>query len=448
MIQMRVSDAAAALSASYRGDDSEFQGVGIDSRCLPRGALFVAIRGDKYDGRMFVEHACQRGAAAILTEHDEACAIPSIRVRDSRVALGSLAAAWRQHFSIPVVAITGSNGKTTVKEMLAAMLRVEGDVLATHGNLNNEIGLPLTLLQLAERHRYAVVEMGAGRPGEIAYLGGIAKPTVGVLTLCAPAHLEGFGSVERIARAKGELLEALDSDGIAVINADDPHADLWRRLAGERRILSFGLEQPADVSARWQPDSSGSELEIRAQGRPAFSAKLALPGRHNVMNALAAATAALALGLSGEGIGRGLGVVEPIPGRLYCTEGIDGIRLIDDSYNANPNSLAAALDVLVATPGEHWLVLGDMAELGEQAMELHRQAGMAARESGVHRLFSIGSHSELAASAFGRGGEHFASEEALLQALRRELHPQVSLLVKGSRMMGLERIVRALRGDN
>ncbi len=445
---MRVSEAAAALSVPFRGDDVEFQGVGTDSRCLCRGALFVALRGDKYDGRMFIEHACQRGAAAVIAEHEENCAVPSIKVRDSRLALGSLAAVWRGKFSIPVVGITGSNGKTTVKEMLAAMLRVEGDVLATHGNLNNEIGLPLTLLQLAERHSFAVVEMGASRLGEIAYLSAITRPTVGVLTLCAPAHLEGFGSVEQIARAKGELLDALSADGIAVINADDAYADLWRDLAGERQILSFGLEKTADVSARWQQSGVGSELEIHAWGKPLCKAKLALPGRHNVMNALAASAAALALGLSGESICCGLEAVEPIPGRLYCTQGIHGITLIDDSYNANPNSLDAALEVLVVGPGEHWLVLGDMAELGVEAEELHRQSGLAARASGVNRLFGLGPLGKLAASTFGSGGEHFSSEAALLEALQRDLHPQVSLLVKGSRMMGLERVVQALRGEH
>ncbi len=447
MIQMRVSEAAAVLSAPYRGDDIEFQGVGTDSRCLRRNALFVALPGDKYDGGIFVEHACQRGAAAVLTEHDEVCAVPSIQVPDSRLALGYLAAAWRRRFSIPVVGITGSNGKTTVKEMLAAMLRVEGDVLATHGNFNNEIGLPLTLLQLAKRHRYGVIEMGASRAGDIAYLSNIAKPTVGILTLCAPSHLEGFGSIEQTARAKGELLEALSADGIAVINADDAYADLWRELAGARQILTFGLEQSADVSASWQPSGMGSELEIRTKDGVICQAKLALPGRHNVMNALAASAAALALGASGKSICCGLEAMEPIPGRLYCAQGVNGITLIDDSYNANPNSLNAALEVLVASPGEHWLVLGDMAELGEQTEKLHRQAGIAAKEQGVVRLFSLGTHSKLATGAFGVGAEHYSSEEALLAALQGNLHSRVSLLIKGSRMMGLERVAQALRGE-
>ena len=444
MIRMRLGEAAAALGLRAAGEDVEFHGVSTDSRTTPRGALFVAVRGPRFDGHDFVGGAGSRGAAAALVERTPNASIPFIHVRDSVRALGELAAAWRNRFrDLLLVGITGSNGKTTVKEMAAAIFRTLGPVSATRGNLNNEIGVPLTLCELDAEHGAAVVELGASHRGEIAALTTLVRPSVGVVTQCAPAHLEGFGSIEGVARAKGELFERLPDDAVAIVNADDPFAGLWRELARPRRCISFGAGVDADVRVR---AASGAGRRHVALDTPAGNVEidLALPGAHNAVNAGAAAAAALAAGASLDAIREGLAAVRPAKGRLESKRGPRGAEIIDDTYNANPASLQAGLRVLGAKPAPRWLVLGDMGELGPEGASLHAEAGRRARRHGVERLLVIGELGVEAARAFGDGATHFADCTALVDRLRDELPDGATVLVKGSRSMAMERVVEAI----
>ncbi len=449
---MQVAEAAAALDARYSGPDVVFAGCSTDSRSVPRDALFVALKGPVHDGHEHVGEARAQGAAAALVSRTPSgrspglpaeASFPLIRVDDTLQALGRLSGAWRDRFELPVIGVTGSNGKTTVKEMLAAILGADAPVLATRGNLNNEIGLPLTLMELGAEHRLAVIEMGANHAGEIARLTVLARPHVGVITQCAPAHLEGFGTIEGVARAKGELFTHLDADGTAVINADDGFAPLWRELAGGRRRIEFAIDAHADVRAAWRQEDTGSRIDMTTPGGE-VSVRLPLPGRHNVANAAAATAAAIAVGATPEAIVTGLEGMRAVPGRLELKVLDGGARIIDDTYNANPASLRAGLEVLSAFPGRHWLVLGDMAELGDEAPEFHRQAAKLVREHGVDRLLTIGELSRLTTISFGEGAEHHASMDELVESLGESLDPQTTVLIKGSRSMGLERVVAAL----
>ena len=444
MIRMRLGEAAAALGVRATEDDVEFHGAGTDSRTIARGALFVAVRGPRFDGHDFVDGARSRGAAAALVERAPRASIPFILVRDSVRALGELASAWRQRFhDLVLIGITGSNGKTTVKEMVAEIFRTQGPVSATRGNLNNEIGVPLTLCELEAGHRASVVEMGANHRGEIAALATLARPSVGVVTQCAPAHLEGFGSIEGVARAKGELFERLPDDATAVINADDRYAGLWRELARGRRCVSFGTGADADVQVRSASCSGHEHVSLNTPaGRVEID--LPLPGVHNAFNAGAAAAAAIAAGASLDAIREGLAAVRPAKGRLESKRGPRGAEIIDDTYNANPASLRAALRVLEAKPAPRWLVLGDMAELGPDGAGLHAEAGRHARCHGVERLLVIGELSVQAAYAFGDGAAHFPDCSALVDRLRDELPDGATVLVKGSRSMAMERVVEAV----
>lgn len=446
MITMYLSEAAQVLNARWAGEDVPFRGCGTDTRTLASGTLFAALRGEHFDGHEFLEEARRRGAAAALVEGHCDAQLPTLVVRDSRRALGDLAAHWRERFDCPLVAVTGSNGKTTVKEMLTAILAEEGPVLSTRGNLNNDIGMPLTLFNMDSTHRFVVLEMGANHVGEIARLARIASPSVGLITQCAPAHLEGFGSIEAVARAKGELIEALDGEGAAVINADDAYADLWTRLAGRRRRVSFGLERPADVSARYRLEPEGSRIEL-ATPAGEVPVRLSLPGRHNVMNALAGAATAVALGVPLAAIQRGLESVRPVDGRVRIRSGMGNSRIVDDTYNANPTSLAAGLSVLDGFGGRRWLVLGDMAELGESAAGYHEQVGRLARDGGVDRLYATGPLSRSAVEAFGPGARHYPGQDALIDALRGDVAEDVTLLVKGSRSSRMDRVVDALKAE-
>ncbi|HXF65349.1 MAG TPA: UDP-N-acetylmuramoyl-tripeptide--D-alanyl-D-alanine ligase [Burkholderiales bacterium] len=452
---MRLSEAARAISAELRGEDRVFESVSTDTRALAPGALFVALKGGRYDGHEFLAQAAAAGAAAALVEAARSAAgaaapaLPLLLVENTRRALGSLAACWRRRFALPLVALTGSNGKTTVKEMLAGILRAAASseaVLATRGNLNNDIGVPLTLLELRARHRYAVIEIGMNHAGEVRELSGLAAPSVALVTNAGPAHLEFFGTVQAIARAKGEIFEALAPEGVAVINADDEYAPLWRDLARGRRIVEFGLARPAAVSASYRLRPLASEIVLRT---PAGEAQAALqaPGLHNVRNALAAAAAAVALEAPLSAIAAGLARYQGVKGRLQRKAGPQGAVLLDDTYNANPESARAAIEVLARMPGRKLLVLGDMGELGPEAPALHAAVGRHAREHGVERLYALGEHAAHAARAFGAGGRHFESLEALLAALESELAPGVTVLVKGSRFMRMERVVAALSGD-
>ncbi len=441
---------ADRIGGRYHGDDRPFRGVSTDSRRIEPGELFVALKGPSFDGHDFIAQAEAAGCAAVMVERDVETPLPRIEVADTRVGLGRLAAAWRSQFRLPLIAVTGSNGKTTVKEMLAAILRRQGPVLATQGNLNNDIGVPLTLLRLASEHRTAVVEMGANHPGEIAWLTELARPTVALITNAAAAHLEGFGSLEGVARAKGEIYGGLEEGGIAVINADDPFAGLWRGLNRERKVVTFGLEQEADVSAEWEGGTDGSRLELHTW-RGEEHVALPLAGRHNVMNALAATAAALAAGVELSAIREGLEAMTPVAGRLEHKRTAGGIPIIDDSYNANPASLGAALKVLAMAEGVRCLVMGDMGELGEEAVWLHQRIGEMARTEGIDRLYAVGELSRAAVLAFGSGGRHFDDREALIAALRKDLQKGMTVLVKGSRSMRMEQVVNALmdeeRGD-
>ena len=459
MSLMRLSEAARALPAELRGEDRDFEAVCTDTRTLKPKALFVALKGERFDGHDFVGRAAASGAAAALVEDsgfkipDSAKSLPLLLVRNTRLALGTLAAYWRRKFTMPLVALTGSNGKTTVKEMLASILREacaahspvpdpQSSVLATRGNLNNDIGVPLTLLELGPGHRYAVVEMGMNHAGEIRTLTRLAAPDVALINNAGPAHLEFFGSVEAIARAKGEIFEGLRPGGTAVINADDPFSGLWRELARDRRIVEFGLDRPAAVSARYALRHLESEIVVRTPQGEA-QAVLKAPGLHNVRNALAASAAATALEVPAPAIARGLAGYAGVKGRLQRQATRGGATLIDDTYNANPESVRAAIAVLAQAPGTRVLVLGDMGELGAGAAQLHADIGRFARASGIQRLLTLGELAAHAARAFGDGGRHFARIEDLLGEIEGALAPGATLLVKGSRFMQMERVVKA-----
>ena len=450
MSMMRLSEAARAIPAELRGEDRAFEAVSTDTRTLGPSALFVALNGERFNGHAFLEQAAQRQAAGALVERsgigtrETGLGLPLLVVDDSRAALGKLAASWRSRFSMPLVALTGSNGKTTVKEMLASILRAasaEDAVLATRGNLNNDIGVPLTLLELKAGHRYAVIEMGMNHAGEIRYLTRLAAPDVALVNNAAPAHIEFFGSIEGIARAKGEIFEGLAPGGTAVINADDDYAGMWRELASGRRIVDFGLSGSAVVSATYRLRWLESEIVLKTPLGEA-RAVLKAPGLHNVRNALAASAAAVALQVPAQAIERGLERYAGVKGRLQQKAGLNGATLIDDTYNANPASARAAIAVLAQAPGETLLVLGDMGELGAVAADLHAEIGRFAREQGVGKLFALGEHSAHAARAFGAGARHFTRIEDLLVEAERALSPGVTALIKGSRFMQMERVVK------
>jgi len=442
-----LSEAARVLDVVRHGADVTFSGLSIDTRTIRKGNLFVALQGPNFDGHNYLQQAQCEGAVAAAVTHLVESTLPQLEVGDTRVAMGQLAAYWRSRFDLPLVAVTGSNGKTSVREMLAAILRPCGDTLVTHGNLNNDFGVPLTLSGLSDAHRYAVIEFGANHVGEIAYLADIAKPTVALVTNAAPAHLEGFGDLDGVAHAKGELFEHLSDDGVCVINADDAYAGLWVSLAASRRVITFGLVENADVHATWQGDMNGSDVSLHT---PAGDVEfhLPLPGRHSVMNALAASAAAIALGISPEIIASGLSTLHTVGGRWQPCKGLRGAQLVNDTYNANPGSLGAALELLADSHDECWLVLGDMGELGDAGEVLHRQMGVQAREAGLRYLFALGALAAAAADAFGEGGETFESLDALVKRLREQLHPGVTVLVKGSRAMRMERVIDALRDRN
>jgi UDP-N-acetylmuramoyl-tripeptide--D-alanyl-D-alanine ligase len=446
-MSLRLSDAAAMLGVSFSGADGEVLRVSTDSRSIRPGDLFVALRGERFDGGAFAAQALQQGAAGVVLDHTQAPDIATaIRVDDTRLALGRLAAAWRQRFDIPLVAVTGSNGKTTVKEMLAAILRLEAGaddaVLHTEGNLNNDIGLPLMLLRLRATQQFAVLEMGMNHAGEIDYLTRLARPDVAVVNNALTAHIGHLGSVEAIARAKGEIFNGLADGGIAVFNADDAHAWLWRELNERRSMIDFGLRQPAVVRGQYRPSLYGSVLTLVLPDGE-FEVNLQVPGEHNVMNALAAAAAAFALDISHASIVAGLSGFAGVKGRLQKKPALHGSYFIDDTYNANPDSVKAALAVLAQQPGTKVLVLGDMGELGADAAAMHAQIGLAAREAGVDRLLALGDLTKETVGAFGAGAMHFERIEELLAELENALAPATTVLVKGSRFMQMERVVKS-----
>jgi len=417
-----------------------FSGMTHDTRGLKRGNLFAALRGERVDGHRFVLDAAANGAAAALVMRVIDVPIAQIVVDDVIQAMGALAGAWRRSLDVRLVGVTGSNGKTTVKTMLAAILRRCAPTLATRGNYNNEIGVPLTLAALDQQHRFAVVEMGCGKPGDIEYLATLAGPDVGLVTNAGPAHLERLGSIEGVARTKGELFAGMGADGVAVINRDDAFFDYWAGLCSGSRTITFGQSDQADIRL-----SGEGQNEIVTTPSGSFRLVLALSGQHNRMNALAATAAAVALGVGTETIAAGLAAVESLPGRLSEREMNGGWRLIDDSYNANPASLYAGLQVLASHAGQRWLALGDMAELGEYSDKLHQELGHAARDLGVTRVFAIGPHAESVADAFGAGAETFADMQSMVRRMEDLLESDVVCLVKGSRSSHMEQLVDLLQ---
>jgi len=446
MIEGRLSDVATAVRGRLLGDDVAFHGVGTDTRTLARGALFVALKGERHDAHDMLGTALAAGAAGLVVSRDAATDAPHVLVDDTRVALGDLARAWRRRFDIPVLAITGSNGKTTTKEMLASIMRTQGPTLATAGNLNNDIGVPLTLFHLGAEHRHAVIEMGANRPNDIADLVAIAEPTVALVTMCGPAHLEGFGDIAGVATAKGKIYTRLPADGVAVINADDAYAGQWRATAGAVRIMTFGLGADAEVTARdIEHDAIGAGTRFTlCLGGEQRRVRLPFDGLHNVRNALAAAAAARAVGVALDAIVTGLEAATRVKGRLNLKRSRGGMQLIDDSYNANPASVAAAIALLARQPNVRWLVFGDMGELGSGVLDAHRQVGLDARAARIDRLFGIGAHARAAVDAFGDGGTWYPDVDAALPAVLGLDNADATVLIKGSRFMQLDRIVDAL----
>ena len=448
---MRVSEAAFALGVEHSGDNPLFTSVGSDSRNVQPGQLFIALRGQHFDAHQYIGAAQAAGAVAVMTDVAGAAlappSMPRIEVNHTRTGLTQLAYAWRTRFTGPLVALTGSSGKTTVKEMLAAILReaagnTTDGVLATRGNLNNEIGAPLTLLELREHHRCAVIELGMNHAGEISRLTRLARPDVALINNAGRAHIEHLGSEEAIARAKGEIFEGLSAQGIAVINADDQYAALWKELSNKNKHLTFGMDSAAEITARCESRALDSDIHLTTPTGK-VSATLRAPGLHNVRNALAACAAAYALGVPLEAMANGLSQYAGVKGRLQRKPAYAGATLIDDTYNANPESTRAAIDVLAQTPGRRLMVLGDMGELGERAAACHVEIGEYARKAGIERLYALGELSANTVVAFGAGARHFSSVEGLLAEVEHALAPDLTVLVKGSRFMQMERVVKA-----
>jgi UDP-N-acetylmuramoyl-tripeptide--D-alanyl-D-alanine ligase len=446
-----LSDYARACGGELVGADRAYNAVSTDTRTLKSGDLFVALRGPRFNANDFVAAAETAGAAGAVVDTRTDRPLPQIVVRDTQDALTRAAAAWRAQFSIPLVGVAGSNGKTTVKEMVAAILERRGATLATRGNLNNHIGVPLTLYRLEAAHRHAVVEIGANRAGEVAALLQLARPTVGLITNAGAEHLEGFGSLEGVARAEGEMVAGLDAGATAVINADDAFAELWRGMT-RARITTFGIANAADYSAQEAHtiiDAGGFVTRYRLVApQGSIPIELRLAGQHNVLNSLCAAAAAAAAGASLDEVRAGLATMRPVPGRLQLKTAPSGAWIVDDSYNANPSSMKAGIEVLSSVDARRWLIMGDMGELGDYADESHEDIGRFARNHRIDRLFATGKLSALAVEAFGSGGEWFADTESLARAVNAELTREVCVLVKGSRSSRLERVVEALVGKS
>ncbi len=444
MIEDTLAAAAHIMNGTLLGADRSFAGVSTDSRTLGRDELFFALQGPNFDGRAFVSIAAEMNAAAAVLPEALDVDIPQITVEDTRLALGTLAGSWRKRMSAKVIGITGSNGKTTVKAILANCLSLSAETLATRGNLNNDIGLPLMLLSLSEKHRYAVIEMGANHAGEIAYLTSLAEPDVVMITNAAPAHLEGFGDLDGVASAKGEILQGEVSPAFVVLNADDPYFAYWNSLLAGDTVISFGVEANASVFAtdvEADGDMMNFSLHIHAEEIPI---RLPLAGMHNVSNACAAAAVLHGLGMDSKQIRQGLESVQAVSGRLRPVERITSLTVYDDSYNANPQSVIAAAEFLAAQPGHNWLVLGDMGELGEDEVLLHKAVGRAAKRLGIDRILATGKLSKNTVKTFGNGGQWYENIDGLVEELQRTATKHTNILIKGSRFMEMERVVEAL----
>ncbi len=443
MIQLRLNDLAEVLNCTAPTADVLVDSIVTDSRQVHYGSLFAALPGSQVDGHDFASTAVEMGAVALLVSRRLDLDVPQLLVKDVLSALGLLARLVRDRINPHVIGITGSNGKTTVKEMLSSILRLQGKVLATRGNFNNELGVPLSLFELERDHAYAVLELGASKKGDIAYLTTIARPNVAMVTNVGPAHLQGFGDEQGVAEAKGEIFANLPQSGCALINGDEPWSSDWQKISTAGHTLTFGTQ--ADNDIRLERQEAQTRIVV-PQG--SFDLELPLPGEHNLLNATAAAAAAIALDIPLDMIQRGLAAVKPVPGRLNRLRSASGCIVIDDTYNANPASLYSALQVLANMQGTAWLVLGDMKELGSGSRKLHAEVGDAARSLGVSRVFATGEMSRFTVDAFGIGASHFADRESLIEALIPELRSGINCLVKGSRSMGMEAVVEAIRQDH
>jgi UDP-N-acetylmuramoyl-tripeptide--D-alanyl-D-alanine ligase len=443
-MQLLLTDIANLLGCSNVAEQRVVSGMVIDSRQVKAGDLFVALKGEHQDGHAYLASAREAGAVAALVSEFQDDHLPQLLVEDVSQAFGVIAAFWRQQYQGKVIAVTGSNGKTTVKEMLASILSEAGNVIATQGNLNNELGVPLTLSRVSLDNDFAVIEMGTNHPGEIEYLVNIVRPDVAIITNVGAAHLEGFISVDGVAKEKSSIYAGLNSNGTGIINADMPYAREWIERCQPNNTKTFGLDNNSDVSAHnLTMDASRSTFMLEMNDAMHFIT-LPLPGRHNVANALAAIAASQAIGISAEAIVKGLAKMKAVPHRLQMRRAVNGAKLIDDSYNANPNSYAQALKVLASYDSEHWLVLGDFGELGVDGDEIHAQLGRDAKQSDVQRLFTIGKASEMAKDAYGDGAQHFINIDDLEQALRETLHSNVTCLIKGSHFMRLDKLADKL----
>ncbi len=446
---MRASEAARKLGVALLNGDAAFDAVSTDSRRVGKGELFVALKGENFDGHAYVAQAAAQGAVAAIVSHEikTVPALPQIIVGDTIFALGRLAQFWRSQFALPTIALTGSNGKTTVKEMLRSILVAHtGDtntVLATAGNLNNNIGVPQMMLRLNVQHRYAVFEMGMNHLEEIDYLTRLVEPDVALINMAGTAHIGELGSREAIAQAKGEIFAGLGATGVACVNADDRFADYWRGLVGDRRLVNFGIECANARVPEVCGELTEAGVKITVDGASCDIA-LHVVGEHNRRNAIAAAAAAFAIGIPLETIAEGLEDFEGVAGRLRSYHGFKEATIIDDTYNANPDSVRAAIDVLAKRPGVRYLVLGDMGELGVGAKAMHAEIGDYAKHAKLDGLFAIGELTEATVMALGATGWHFDSVDELTAEIDQRLAPNATVLVKGSRFMKMERVVEKL----
>lgn len=447
MIKMSLHEAANELGCRVTENNIIFQGISTDTRTLTPGNLFIAIRGEQFNGHDFIQEAVKKGACAVMVDNSCDISIPQLVVKDTIEAFGKISEHWRSRFTLPIIGVTGSNGKTTLKNMIASILRAacqnDAAVLATEGNLNNNIGVPVMLCRLNENHRYAVIEMGMNHFNEIAYLTKLAKPQVAIVNNAAEAHLEGLKDVAGVARAKGEIFLGLQKNGAAVLNRDDAHYNYWLGLVKEFKHTSFGLDNPADVTATIHDQY----ITIKTP-KGNVDVKLPLLGKHNVKNALAATAVALALDIHLDAIKTGLENVHPAPGRMRQYYLPSGARVIDDTYNANPFSTEAAVNTLATLSGERILVLGDMKELGPNAKQLHFSCGEKIRAAGIDHLFTFGQMTEATSEAFGKNAQHFTDKEKLIAALQPYLKNGTTILIKGSRSMRMETVVAGIIPEN
>ncbi len=443
---MTLSSIAAGLQAELLGDDVEFLDVSTDTRSLSKGSLYIALKGDRFDGHDFLDQAKEAGAIAAVTSKRTETTLPVLLVKDTNKALADLALINRMQCQAIVAALTGSQGKTTVKEMAGAILSAAGSTLVTEKNYNNTIGVPLTLLRL-KNDRFAVIEMGANGKGEIAFSARAASPNIVLITKASAAHIEGFGSLQGIVEAKGEIIDHVRPDGVVILNADDENVEQWKERAAGKRTVLFGLESTSGA------DYFASDIEIAANGKVSFclntpkgdvGIELSLYGKHNIMNALAASAIALEAGAKLSDLPKGLISLKPISGRLEQVTGLRGSTILDDTYNASPDSFFSAIDVLMSFGGEKIVVAGDMKELGSESVESHKQVGRYAKAAGVNMLWATGQDSKFTVESFGKGGTHFENKMELIDACKDIADSKIVFLVKGSRGAQMDVVVNHL----